>query len=185
MDDTEITAAAIAAQAGDREAAERFIRATQVQLQRLLGYLVSPPHAEDLAQETYLRAFAALPHYAQRAPARMWLLAIARRVAADHLRLRARRPAQSGSEDWITLAEAHGAVTPDHQPAVILRRLILALDDQRREAFVLTQVLGLSYAEAAAVCDCALGTIRSRVFRARADLVAAYRGDQGQQCGSG
>ncbi|MFD2398142.1 sigma factor-like helix-turn-helix DNA-binding protein [Prauserella oleivorans] len=49
------------------------------------------------------------------------------------------------------------------------------MDSERREAFVLTQVLGLSYAEAAEVCDCAVGTIRSRVFRARRDLVDALR----------
>ena len=49
---------------------------------------------------------------------------------------------------------------------------------ERREAFIATQVLGLSYAEAADVCGCPVGTIRSRVARAREDLVTAYRQDQ-------
>ncbi|MGH9034928.1 MAG: sigma factor-like helix-turn-helix DNA-binding protein, partial [Acidimicrobiia bacterium] len=50
--------------------------------------------------------------------------------------------------------------------------LLAGLDPDRRQAFVLTQVLGLSYGETAAVCDCPVGTIRSRVARARADLIA-------------
>lgn len=57
--------------------------------------------------------------------------------------------------------------------AVLLRRLVDALDPDRRDAFVLTQLLGLTYAEAADVCGCPVGTIRSRVARAREDLVAA------------
>src|SRR5699024_3454802 len=56
---------------------------------------------------------------------------------------------------------------------VALQRLVAGLDRERREAFVLTRVIGLSYAEAAEVCGCAVGTIRSRVFRARTDLAAA------------
>jgi len=61
---------------------------------------------------------------------------------------------------------------------VAVRALIAGLEPERREAFVLTQIIGLSYAEAADVCDCPLGTIRSRVARARADLVAALEGGQ-------
>ena len=56
---------------------------------------------------------------------------------------------------------------------VALRALLAELDPDRREAFVLTQVVGLSYAEAAEVCGCPVGTIRSRVARARDHLVAA------------
>jgi RNA polymerase sigma-70 factor (ECF subfamily) len=55
--------------------------------------------------------------------------------------------------------------------------LIGRLEPSRREAFVLTQIIGLSYAEAAAVCRCPVGTIRSRVARARADLIEALRSE--------
>jgi RNA polymerase sigma-70 factor (ECF subfamily) len=61
---------------------------------------------------------------------------------------------------------------------VALRQLLDGLSADRREAFIATQVLGLSYAEAAEVCGCPVGTIRSRVARARDDLIAAYRNDQ-------
>jgi RNA polymerase sigma-70 factor (ECF subfamily) len=61
---------------------------------------------------------------------------------------------------------------PDFAPGISVEALLAGLDPERRQAFVLTQVIGLSYAEAADVCDCPVGTIRSRVARARADLVA-------------
>ncbi|GAA1708900.1 sigma-70 family RNA polymerase sigma factor [Fodinicola feengrottensis] len=173
MDDLEITQYALAAGQGDRLAAERFVAATQRQLHRLLSYLSSPADAEDLVQETYLRAFSSLPKFAARAPARIWLLTIARRVAADHLRLRKRRPQQSQLDDWVDAADRAGAHTADHQHEVLLRQVIDALQDDRRDAFVLTQVLGMPYAEAAEICGCPVGTIRSRVARAREDLVRA------------
>jgi RNA polymerase sigma-70 factor (ECF subfamily) len=60
-----------------------------------------------------------------------------------------------------------------------IRMLLDGLDTDRRHALMLTQVLGLSYAEAAEVCGCPVGTIRSRVARAREDLItAAHRDDQ-------
>ncbi|GAB2992401.1 sigma-70 family RNA polymerase sigma factor [Amycolatopsis acidiphila] len=178
MDDDEITRAAFAAAKGDAAAARRFVAGTQRQLHRLLSYLSSPGVADDLTQETYLRAFAALSGFEGRSPARMWLLAIAKRVAADHLRTIRRRPVPAQTEDWVATAEQNGAYTPDPGRVVALRRLITELDAERRDAFVLTQVIGLSYAEAAEVCDCALGTIRSRVFRAREELTAAVRASE-------
>jgi RNA polymerase sigma-70 factor, ECF subfamily len=61
------------------------------------------------------------------------------------------------------------------EDTVLLRALLDALDRDRREALVATQILGLSYAEAADVCGCPIDTLRSRVGRARDDLVTAYR----------
>ncbi|MBN6035018.1 sigma-70 family RNA polymerase sigma factor [Amycolatopsis sp. 195334CR] len=175
MDDDEITRQAFRAAGGDRRAAEQFVAATRHQLHRLLSYLSDPGSAEDLVQETYLRAFAALPRFAGRSPARMWLLAIAKRVAADHLRGNRRRPRTTPLEESGTEA----VKTPDHGRLVILQQLIGELDEDRREAFVLTQITGLSYAEAAELCECAVGTIRSRVFRARDDLTAAMAQGEG------
>ncbi|WP_307831950.1 sigma-70 family RNA polymerase sigma factor [Prauserella cavernicola] len=177
MDD-EITAYALRAADGDKAAAEQFVATTRGALHRLLTYLSDPGSAEDLVQETYLRAFGSLRGYAGRSPARTWLFAIARNVAADHLRSRRRRP-RSGA---ATVADA-AMTTPDHGRLVALHALIAGLDEERREAFVLTQVLGLSYAEAAEVCSCAVGTIRSRVFRARDDLTRAV-GDEEEQAAS-
>jgi RNA polymerase sigma-70 factor (ECF subfamily) len=66
-------------------------------------------------------------------------------------------------------------VLPDPADAVLLIQLLAGLDPLRRAAFVLTQLLGLSYAEAAEVCGCPVGTIRSRVARARAELANQLR----------
>jgi RNA polymerase sigma-70 factor (ECF subfamily) len=174
MDDVAVTGWALAAQAGDRDAAAAFIRATTAPLRRLLGYLADPGHVEDLVQETYLRAFAALPRYAASAPARVWLLAIARRVAADQVRTNQRRPRHAVT-GWREETDTRHA-TPSPAGLVDLQQAIRALERERREAFVLTRVLGLSYAEAAQTCGCPVGTIRSRVFRARADLLAGITG---------
>ncbi|HEX5594542.1 MAG TPA: sigma-70 family RNA polymerase sigma factor [Micromonosporaceae bacterium] len=173
-DDAEITRWALAAGTGDRAAATAFIRATQQTVHRFLTHLVDVGEAEDLMQETYLRAMHALPRFAARSSAKTWLLAIARRVAADHIRSVVRRPRLAAVPEWEPVAEAAQVGTDSRmEEVVVLHQLLRDLPPERREAFVATQIAGLSYAEAAQVCGCPVGTIRSRVARARADLVAA------------
>ncbi|MEE6307929.1 sigma-70 family RNA polymerase sigma factor [Plantactinospora veratri] len=177
VDSDEITRLALAAKAGDRSAAAAFIRATQHDVQRFVSHLVGAGEAEDLAQETYLRAMRALPRFAARSSAKTWLLSIARRACVDHVRTAMRRPRVAALPDWQLAADAELArgSSTGFEGAVELDRLLADLPPDRREAFVATQVAGLSYAEAAEVCDCPIGTIRSRVARAREDLVAAMR----------
>ncbi len=94
---------------------------------------------------------------------RPWIFTIVRRVVADDIAARQRRRREP-------VAPAP-RVVPDHQGEVALELLLDGLDPDRREAFVLTQLLGFSYADAADVVGCPIGTIRSRVARAREDLV--------------
>jgi RNA polymerase sigma-70 factor (ECF subfamily) len=176
--DDRVTDLALAAKAGDRAAATAFIVATQRDVHRFVAHLVGPGEADDLTQETYLRAMRALRRFAARSSARTWLLSIARRAAADHLRAVARSPRRDGREDWQAAAEATTMLRRAGSRVdewVALRGLLDGLPTAQREAFIATQVLGLSYAEAAQVCDCPIGTIRSRVARAREELVAAMR----------
>lgn len=177
VDDASVTRLALAARTGDRTAATAFIESTQHDVHRFLAYLVDAAEADDLTQETYLRVMRALPRFAGRSTARTWLLAIARRVAADHLRAAARRPRPAGLEDWEAAADAVTARrhADRFDERIALRQLLNDLPEQQREAFIATQVLGLSYAEAAEVCGCPVGTIRSRVARARDELVTAMR----------
>jgi RNA polymerase sigma-70 factor, ECF subfamily len=166
----ELTRLLRAAQGGDRLALASFIRRSQAEVWRLCAYLVDRQAADDLTQEVYLRAWIALPGWRGEASARTWLLAIARRTCAQAIRRR-RWP-------LIPLAEPAAddhRVVPDPDETVLLYQLIAGLDPQRRAALVLTQLLGLSYAEAAEVCGCPIGTIRSRVARARADLTDQLR----------
>jgi RNA polymerase sigma-70 factor (ECF subfamily) len=174
-DEAEITGWALAARTGDRVAATAFIRATTRDVHRFLNHLADSGDVEDLVQETYLRAMRALPAFDARSSAKTWLLAIARRAAADHIRTARRRPRLAWNS--ATEAAARAEAVPSFDGDVLLRRLLHGLDPGRREAFVATQVLGLSYAEAADLCQCPIGTIRSRVARAREDLVAALRAD--------
>ncbi|RKN30063.1 sigma-70 family RNA polymerase sigma factor [Micromonospora musae] len=161
---------ALAARGGDPAAQAAFVRLTQVEVWRFAAALVDPDSADDLTQETYLRAFRSLPAFEGRSSARTWLLGIARRTCADHLRVVVRRRRL----DARLAADAHTA-RPYPDPAGQLGAvdLVRRLPTERRGAFVLTQLLGLSYAEAAAVEGVPVGTIRSRVARARDDLVEA------------
>ena len=178
--DEQITAWALAARAGDRAAAGMFIRATQSDVIRFLAHVSDPTSVEDLAQETFLRAMRALPRFAARSSARTWLLAIARRAAADHIRELTRRPRVAAVADWVSAADnARASASPRFEERHALRAIIDTLDPRRREAFVLTQVVGLSYAEAAQIIRCPIGTVRSRVARAREDLIAAL-GESGR-----
>lgn len=183
-DDLELTRCALHAACGDHAAAETLIRHTQQSVWRMLANLTSPDAAEDLTQETYARALAALPRFRGDSSARTWLLAIARRVAADHLRQRRARPSIVGGADWQRRAEQRQARLPGLDEAVVLRQALALLSPQQREAFVLTQITGLSYAEAAQVCGCRVGTIRSRVARARDDLRAALDTTTGNDAAS-
>lgn len=170
----EATAAALRARRGDADAATAFVRATQADVWRLCAHLGSRPGADDLTQETYARAFASLHRFAGRSSARTWLLTIARRVCADAVRSTVRIRAGAASAEELSVARRGG----DPADTVSLDALLDALADDRREAFVLTQLVGLSYAEAADVCRCPVGTIRSRVARARAELVESFRAGQ-------
>ncbi len=186
-DDPRVTAWAIAAGQGDRDALTRFVRATQHDVHRYVSHLSSPREADDLTQDTYLRALRALPRFAGRSPARIWLLSIARHTVADAVRHSVRRPRARGVEDWDVLAAVtgHPKLRTAADESVLLHRLVAALDPDRREAFVLTQLLGLSYDEAAGTCGCPVGTIRSRVARAREDLVEAMSTGSRSQRGTG
>lgn len=173
-DDAEATAWALAARAGDDEAAHRFVRATELDVRRYVTHRSGDAQAaDDLVQETYLRALRSLPGFEGRSSARTWLLSIARRVVADRIRAGSSRPRLSGSDDWEAAVErAQPRGLPGFEEGVALSELLAVIDGQRREAFVLTQLLGLSYAQAAAVIGCPLGTVRSRVARARESLIS-------------
>ena len=169
----DVTDLAIAAAGGDTRALADFIEATQGDVWRFVRFLSDVKHADDLTQETYLRACQSLPTFVGRSSAKTWLLTIARRTVADHIRYEMSRPRRAGWATDENLVEI-GSAAARHEGGVELRMLLDDLPKERREALVLTQVLGLSYAEAATICDCPVGTIRSRVARARSDLQAAY-----------
>jgi RNA polymerase sigma-70 factor (ECF subfamily) len=158
-----------AATGGDNRATQELIRRTQDRVRRLCTSLGSGDDVDDLVQETYLRAWRSLPGFRGDGRAFMvWLLRVARNTCADQVRRRRRQ-----RELLQRLARA-----PRPQPVAPpsgrteLDDLLAQLPVAWRDAFVLTQALGLSYEGAAAVCECPIGTIRSRVARARGRLLA-------------
>ncbi|MDO5030784.1 MAG: RNA polymerase sigma factor [Corynebacterium sp.] len=169
--DEYITDLALKAGRGDRAALTEFVKLTQKDVWRLVAHLGGPEAADDLTQETYLRVMGSLPRFAARSSARTWLLSLARRAWVDSVRHDSARPKKSAVEventadnlssgdSWSELADA--------------RMLLEQLPEERREALILTQVLGYSYAEAAEITGCRVGTIRSRVARARRELISA------------
>ncbi len=164
----DITRLAIAGGAGDQVALTAFVRASYDDVRRLCAFLVDEPSADDLAQETFVRALRSLPRFRAESGARTWLLTIARRTCADELRSRIRRRRRDRE-----LAESSPeSVASDPADRIGTMDLIRRLEPQRREAFVLTQLLQLSYDQAAGVCGVPRGTIHSRVARARDDLIA-------------
>jgi RNA polymerase sigma-70 factor (ECF subfamily) len=168
-----VTRLAFAAQRGDRAALALMVQRTQADIWRFCAHLRGRDHADDLTQETYSRAIASLHRFRGESDVRSWLLTIARRVCADQVRAEIRRR---------NLLGRLRPVPETHEPSnsVELWGVIGSLHGERREAFVLTQILGLSYEEAAQVCACPIGTIRSRVARARAELINQMDAAQAQ-----
>jgi RNA polymerase sigma-70 factor, ECF subfamily len=163
----ELTVLALDAAEGSRESLADVIRRTQNDVWRLCAHLVDAQSANDLTQETYERAVRQLRRFRGDGPVRSWLLTIARRVCAAEVSARQRQ-----RETSRNLATSREPIASGDQTFQVEMALLLeALEPDRRAAFVLTQMLGFSYEETARICGCPIGTVRSRVARARDDLI--------------
>ncbi|MFJ9817790.1 sigma-70 family RNA polymerase sigma factor [Streptomyces sp. NPDC101151] len=171
--DATATAWALAARGGDPEAVERFVSALHADVRRYVAHLgADPQNVDDLAQDTFVRALGSLHRFEGRASARTWVLSIARCTVVDSFRRAAVRPRTADTQDWQLAVEcAQPRGLPGFDDGIALLDLLDTLPEERREAFVLTQVVGLSYEEAARLGGCPVGTVRSRVARARMTLM--------------
>jgi RNA polymerase sigma-70 factor (ECF subfamily) len=170
MDD--VTTLALAARDGDQLALSSFVRRTWTDVVHLVTAVAGHDLAEDAAQDTYARAIRALPAFRGEAGARTWLLSIARRAAVDAVRVASRRRRLSRR---LVDRAAPATVEVSLGDSALTSELLTRLEPDRRTAFVLTQLLGFDYAAAAAICGCPVGTIRSRVARARDQLIRELR----------
>jgi RNA polymerase sigma-70 factor (ECF subfamily) len=171
-----LTSLAVAARNGDVDALRRLIHELQGDVWRVCRYLGDEATADDLAQETFERMVRSIHHFRADGSVRSWALSIARHVCADATRqaVRRRRLRDAVRQQPVDDADASSDSTTE------INELVDRLDPDRKAAFVLTQLVGLHYDEAAIVLGCPVGTIRSRVARARADLLeqlAATMGD--------
>jgi RNA polymerase sigma-70 factor (ECF subfamily) len=168
----------VRAQAGDRRAFDLLCLKYQQRIVKLaLRYVRDPAEALDIAQEAFIKAYRALPGFRGDSAFYTWLYRIAINSAKNHLAGRERRPVEldtTGAEGETI--EAAGLLRDDETPERLamqddLRRAIeaamAALHDELRTAILLREVDGLSYEEIAAAMECPVGTVRSRIFRAR------------------
>jgi RNA polymerase sigma-70 factor (ECF subfamily) len=169
-----LTALLVQARDGDRLALGAAIRLSQAEVWRLAAHLVGPNDADDVTQDVFLRAWRALPSFRAESSGRTWLLSIARRACVDAVRRQSRRrKVRERLRSESIVSGSHGSrVDEVHGLGDLISRLAPA----QREAFVLTQISGCSYAETAELCGVEIGTIRSRVARARVELVELVRG---------
>jgi len=166
------------ARRGDREAFTQLIVQYQVPLYNMALRMVGQPDdAADITQEAFLRAWEKI-HTLREAPFKSWLFQIAANLCYDHFR-RGRRLGIMPDEDQTGTSNVVGLgiATPDPQEQTeanartrLVRDSIQALDHGMRIAIVLRDINGMAYEEIAAVLRVPLGTVKSRIARARAQV---------------
>lgn len=171
-DDSELDAMARLAAAGDRHAFGVLCSAIEGDIWRYCrSVLRDASAADDATQETFARVVKGMRRFRGDAPVRVWALVIARRVCSDTIRRRRDDVAlDERRARHVRPTSLHGARLSTAETESLLGEL----SDDDRTAFVLTQLLGFSYADAADVADVPVGTIRSRVHRARDRLATAW-----------
>ncbi|MGB1556155.1 MAG: RNA polymerase sigma factor RpoE [Oceanococcaceae bacterium] len=168
------------AQAGDPRAFDALVLKYQHRILQLVTRFVSEADAPDVTQEAFLRAWRAIGKFRGQSAFFTWLYRIAINTAKNWLVSRARRPAGQDmdiqdAEDYGISEQLREQDTPEHiaLSGEINERIALALEtlpDDLRTAITLREFEGLSYEEIAQAMDCPIGTVRSRIFRARAAI---------------
>lgn len=175
------------AQKGDKRAFELLVMKYQRKLARLLSRMVrDQAEIEDITQESFIKAYRALPQFRGESAFYTWLYRIAVNTAKNYLVARGRRAPTTtefsneeaeGFEDAELLRDI---ATPDaelqtKQIAAAVNKAVEALPEELRTAITLREIEGLSYEEIAQMMDCPIGTVRSRIFRAREAIAEKIR----------
>jgi RNA polymerase sigma-70 factor (ECF subfamily) len=177
--------------AGDQRAFGLLVVKYQRRIQRLIGRMVRDQDlVEDIAQETFIRAYRALAQFRGESQFYTWLYRIAVNTAKKALVDLKRDPLVSESalrsygddedetsamENELTSAETPETVLAAKEIAATVNSAMEALPEELRQAVTLREIEGLSYEEIAEVMDCPIGTVRSRIFRAREAISAKVK----------
>jgi RNA polymerase sigma-70 factor (ECF subfamily) len=168
--------------AGDQKAYELLVLKYQRRIERLIGRMVRDTDLiEDIAQETFIRAYRALAQFRGEAQFYTWLYRIAVNTAKKALGDLKRDPLVSENalrggdeedetsavENELTTAETPETVLAAKEIAAAVNSAMEVLPEELRQAVTLREIEGLSYEEIAEVMNCPIGTVRSRIFRAR------------------
>ena len=165
-------------QRGERKAFDLLMLKYQHRIAKLIArYVQDPAEVLDVAQEAFMKAYRAIPRFRGDSAFYTWMYRIAINTAKNHLAAQARRPRESGvdvtdAEQFDGVAELKEYATPEGlalteeiQQTVIAA--IEALPQDLKVAISLRELEGLSYEDIARVMECPIGTVRSRIFRAR------------------
>ncbi len=175
------------AQAGDKHAFELLVVKYQRKLARLLSrFIRDAAEVEDVSQEAFIKAYRALPSFRGESAFYTWLYRIGINTAKNFLVARGRRAPTSTefdieeAESFEDAGQLHDLNTPE---ATLLTReigdtvnaAVAALPEELRTALTLREMEGLSYEDIAQVMNCPIGTVRSRIFRAREAVAEKLR----------
>ena len=187
MSDRELDQALVErAQKGDKRAFELLVTKYQRKLGRLLSRMVrDAAEVEDITQETFIKAYRALPGFRGESAFYTWLYRIGVNTAKNYLVGRKRQATSSDvlAEDAENYEEGdmlRDVATPDaelqtKQIAQAVNSAVDALPEELRVAITLREIEGMSYEEIAQMMDCPIGTVRSRIFRAREAIAERIR----------
>ena len=177
----------VRAQAGDKRAFELLVIKYQRKVERLLSRIIrNQDEIQDVAQESFIKAYRALANFRGDSAFYTWLYRISVNTAKNYLVSQGRRaPTSTGydAEEAESFEDAVGLrdnATPDallmsKQIAEIVNNTIDKLPEELRTAITLREIDGLSYEEIAQIMDCPIGTVRSRIFRAREAVAEQLR----------
>lgn len=173
-------------QQGDKEAFGLLVTKYQRKVYRLLSRLIRDPvEVEDVAQEVFIKAYRALEGFRGESAFYTWLYRIAINTAKNHMVSQSRHVSISGLDTDEAEGLGEGALLRDiNTPERLLitreigetvREAMMALPDELQNAIVLRELEGMSYEEIAGIMDCPIGTVRSRIFRAREAIAQRLR----------
>ena len=175
---------------GDTRAFEMLVVKYQRRIERLIGRMVRDTDlVQDIAQESFIRAYRALPQFRGDSAFYTWLYRIAVNTAKKALMELKRDPTVSenwsrGSDDGDETSRTENELSDGETPEALLaskeiaaavNAAIAALSEDLRQAITLREIEGLSYEEIAEVMNCPIGTVRSRIFRAREAIATRLR----------
>ncbi len=175
------------AQRGDKRAFGLLVDKYQRKLNRLLSRMIrDQSEIEDVVQESFIKAYRALPNFRGDSAFYTWLYRIGINTAKNHLVSMSRRPTVStdieieDAENFDAGGELRTTETPESslmtkQIAQTVNDTVAALPEELRTAITLREIEGLSYEEIATIMSCPIGTVRSRIFRARETIALKLR----------
>lgn len=175
----------VRAQKGDQRAFELLVRKYQYKIIQLVSRLVGDADSQDVSQETFIKAYRALNGFKGNSAFYTWLYRIGINTAKNHLVARGRRPSnqdidiqdaeQYGHTEFLSDVDTPEAVLLTEEIKSTVGNAIAALPPDLRQAITLRELEGLSYEEIAEAMDCPIGTVRSRIFRAREAIDAVVQ----------